>query len=318
MQPDRSNRPEVARPTDRSIQLQFETSCFANRVRGIDPFSGSPADAIERFLSSAAVLMKRAVFEPLMSGYNFMRFSAMNEIVIEAHDAAAMALGRQALFSYTRHIIDDDDCYAEDALNYLTNRRQPAVERLSFLELLLCAAEPRFGPRLAPVAATISDMLQAQSLRLIYRNGRFDPSDGPAVEQAVHDPFWDLIVDARWDNVRTDMQQALALRDNGGPNPALYAARALESTVKIISGQKGWLTGRERGAANVIDTLVSARNGRFIEPWEAEMLKRFFADVRNPDAHGAGAAPQPQLTPVQTSWAIEFCMISIKSLLQRL
>jgi hypothetical protein len=25
------------------------------------------------------------------------------------------------------------------------------------------------------------------------------------------------------------------------------------------------------------------------------MLKRFFADVRNPDAHGAGAASQPQL-----------------------
>jgi hypothetical protein len=48
------------------------------------------------------------------------------------------------------------------------------------------------------------------------------------------------------------------------------------------------------------------------------MLKRFFADVRNPDAHGAGAAPQPKLDVVQTSWAIEFCMISVKSLLSRL
>lgn len=298
--------------------MQFEISCFANRVRGVDPFAGSPADAIERFLSSAAVLMKRDVFQPLMSGYDFVRFSAMNEIVVEAHDAAAMALGRRALFSYTRHLIDSDDCYADDALNYLMDQRQPAIERLSLLELLLCAAEPKFGPRLSPVVSTIANMLQAQSLRLVYRNGRFDPSDGPAVEQAVHDPFWDLIEDPRWDNVRVDMQQALTLRDNGGPNPALYAARALESTVKIISGDKGWLTGRERGAANVIDSLVSARNGRFIEPWEAEMLKRFFADVRNPDAHGAGAAPQPKLTPVQTSWAIEFCMISIKSLLQRL
>lgn len=48
------------------------------------------------------------------------------------------------------------------------------------------------------------------------------------------------------------------------------------------------------------------------------MLKRFFADVRNPDAHGAGSAPQPALSDVQISWAIEFCMIWIKSLLRRL
>lgn len=298
--------------------MQFDTSCFANRVRGIDPFAGSSDGAVERFLSSAAVLMKRSVFEPLMSSYNFMRFSAMNELVVEAHDAAAMALGRQALFPYTRHIIDDDDCYAEDALNYLGDQQRPATERLSFLELLLRVAEPRFGPRLGPIVDTLSSILTLQGLRLVYRNGRFEPSDGPVVEQAVHDPFWDLVSDAQWDNVRTDMQQALSLRDNGGPNPALYAARALESTVKIISAARGWSTGRERGASNVIDTLVSSRNGRLIEPWEAEMLKRFFADVRNPDAHGAGASPQPQLSPIQTSWAIEFCMISIKSLLRRL
>ena len=117
--------------------MHFDTSCFANRVRGVDPFAGSPDGAVERFLSSAAVLLKRAVFEPLMSGYNFMRFSAMNELVVEAHDAAAMALGRRALFSYTRHILDDDDCYADDALHYLSDLRQPATERLSFLELLL-------------------------------------------------------------------------------------------------------------------------------------------------------------------------------------
>lgn len=297
--------------------MQFDANSFANRVRGIDPFAGSPDGAAERFLSAAAVLMKRGVFEPLMSGYNFMRFSAMNELVVAAHDAAAMSLGRRALFRYTRHVLDDDDCYAEDALNYLTDARAPATERLSFLELLLKSAAPRFGPRLDPITTSLADLLTSQGIRLVYRGGRFEPSDGPVVQQAVHDPFWDLVADAQWDNVRIDMQQALSLRDNGGPNPALYAARALESTVKIVSAGKGWLTGRERGAAHVIDTLVSARNGRFIEPWEAEMLKRFFADVRNPDAHGAGAAPQPQLTPVQVTWAIEFCMISIKSLLRR-
>ena len=293
------------------------TPCFANRVRGHDPLSTVPRDSIERLLGSTAVLLKRDLFQPLMSGYDFMRFSAMNELVVEAHDATSIALGRQGLFRYTRHLIDDDDCYADDALAYLTNIKVPAVERLSFVELLLASARPRFGPRLAAIEDKVAGLLSANALPIIYRDGQFEPSDGPAVEQAVHDPFWDLVSHARWDNVRTDMRQALSLRDNGGPNPALYAARALESTLKIVSSGKGWLTGRERGAANVIDTLVSSKNGRFIEPWEAEMLKRFFADVRNPDAHGAGADPQPKLTPIQTSWAIEFCMISIKSLLRR-
>lgn len=298
--------------------MSLHASCFANRVQGIDPFASAPAGAADRFLASAALLVKQAIFQPLVSGYDAIKFVAMNELVMEAHEATAMALGRPALFRYNRHLMNYDDCYAEDALNYLNNPRNPAVDRFSFLELLIASAQPRFGPHLNGLPERLTEMLQAQSLRLVIRDGRFEPSEGPAVEQAVHDPFWDLVADARWDNVRTDMQQALSLRDSAGPNPALYAARALESTVKIIASDNCWLTGRERGAANVIDTLVSARNGRFIEVWEAEMLKRFFADVRNPDAHGAGSAPQPKLSPAQTNWAIEFCMISIKSLIVRL
>lgn len=291
---------------------------FANRVRGSDPFIGSATDGIERFLSSMTVLLKRDLFQPLLSGYDFMRYSRMNDLVVEAHDAASIALGRQGLFSYTRHILGDDDCYADDALAYLGNPRAPAAERLSFVELLLDAARPMFGPRLTAIEQQVDRLIADHALALVYRWGRFHPSDGPAVEQAIHDPFWDLVAHTRWDNVRTDMKQALALRDSAGPNPALYAARAMESTLKIISSDKGCLTGRERGASNIIDTLVSMKNGRLMEPWEAEMIKRFFSDVRNPDAHGAGTAPQPQLRPEQTAWAIEFCMISIKSLLRRL
>lgn len=163
----------------------------------------------------------------------------------------------------------------------------------------------------------LSDLLMSQSIRLTYCEGQFDPSDGPEIQDAIHDPFWELLKDSKWDNVRTDMEQALALRDNDWPNPALYAARSLESAIKIISQEYGWASGRERGAANYIDTLVSSKNRRFIEIWESYMLKRFFADVRNPDAHGAGMSPQPKLSSVQINWAIEFSMRSIKSLLHR-
>ena len=298
--------------------MSLRASCFANRVQGIDPFASAPTGAPDRFLASAALLVKRDIFQPMISGYEIVRYTAINELVVDAHEATAMLLGRPALFRYTRHLMDHDDCYANDAVAYLINPSDPAVDRFSFLELLVAHAQPRFGPRLNGLDKALTEMLQGQSLRLVIRDGRFEPSEGPALEQAVHDPFWDLIADARWDNVRVDMKQSLSLRDSGGPNPALYAARALESTLKIIASDNGWLTGRERGAANVIDTLVSARNGRFIETWEAEMLKRFFADVRNPGAHGAGAVPQPKLIPAQANWAIEFCMISIKSLIIRL
>lgn len=300
------------------MRRSFDTSCFANRVRGIDPFAGTPADAIDGFLASVAILLRTELFQPLVSAYDAIRFDTINEIVVAAHDAAAMELGRRGLFSYSlRGFLDSDQCYADDALSYLADNRAPAAERLSLTELLIRAAQAVAGMSPRSIDDRIESLLRVRGVRLTFRNGRFEPSDGPAVEQEVHDPFWDLVADGKWDNVRVDMRTALSLRDSGGPNPALYAARALESTVKIISTEKGWLTGKERGAANVIDTLVSARNGRFIDPWEAEMLKRFFAEVRNPDAHGAGSAPQPQLTPVQASWAIEFCMISIKSLLKR-
>lgn len=49
-------------------------------------------------------------------------------------------------------------------------------------------------------------------------------------------------------------------------NPALYAARALESPAKIVSGERGRLTGREQGAAQIIDTLVSRKNGGLLAP----------------------------------------------------
>ena len=47
----------------------------------------------------------------------------------------------------------------------------------------------------------------------------------------------------------------------------------MESAIKIISDEKGWTTGNEKGAANYIDHLASANHGRFIEAWESDALK---------------------------------------------
>ena len=196
------------------------------------------------------------------------------------------------------------------------------------------------GPNAASDAAKITSMMQADAVRnssgiqsaveelnvrlrqagypLHYHNGFLQFSQDRAIERNVEAPFWTLVAGPKWGNVDHDMKDAIDLRDTGGRDPAWYAARALESTVKIISDEKGWTHGGEKGAHNFIDNLVSKSNGRFVEVWEADQLKTFFTAVRNPFGHGPGSAPMPSLAPPQTDWAIAFCMAWIRSLIVRM
>lgn len=153
---------------------------------------------------------------------------------------------------------------------------------------------------------------------LNYHNGYIQISKDEMVEQEIETPFWALLADLKWKNVETDMAEAIDLRDTGGRDPAWYAAKALESTIKIISDDKGFSRGSEKGAANYIDNLRSKNNGQFIDGWESESMKQFFKHVRNPFGHGAGSAEMPKLINQQTNWAIEFCMTWIKSLIERI
>ncbi|WP_438703460.1 AbiJ-NTD4 domain-containing protein [Tabrizicola sp.] len=152
---------------------------------------------------------------------------------------------------------------------------------------------------------------------LNYHNGFIQILTDDLVQKEVETPFWRLVADAVWNNVDLDMKEALDLRDTDGRDPAFYAARALESTIKIISDQKGWTHGGEKGAHNYIENLASKKNG-FITSWESTSLKEFFTHVRNPFGHGAGSSQMPSLSAPQTEWAIEFSMSWIKNLIHRL
>jgi hypothetical protein len=132
--------------------------------------------------------------------------------------------------------------------------------------------------------------------------------------EQVEKPFWGLVSGEDWKNVDFEMKDAIDRRDTGVRDPSLYAAKALESTIKIISGQKGWTTGKEKGAHNYIENLF---RGKLMEKWEMDALKDFFSKVRNPLGHGPGGEPMPELNPSQTDWAIEYCMSWIKSLIRR-
>lgn len=152
---------------------------------------------------------------------------------------------------------------------------------------------------------------------LNYHNGFIQISSDDLVQAEVETPFWRLVADPTWKNVDIDMKEALDLRDSDGRDPAFYAARALESAIKIISDQKGWTHGREKGAHNYIENLTSKTNA-FITQWEGDSLKGFFTHVRNPFGHGAGSAEMPSLSRAQTDWAIGFSMSWIKSLISRM
>lgn len=167
------------------------------------------------------------------------------------------------------------------------------------------------------VVHELNTRMQQAGYALTYHGGFIQRSSDSLVEKQIAEPFWALIADPKWANVDTDLKEAIDRRDTKARDPAFYAARALESAIKIISDDKGWSTGNERGAHNYIDNLGSNRAKQFIASWEVDALKLFFTNIRNPFGHGPGPAPMPSLDEHQTDWAIESCMSWIKSLANR-
>lgn len=165
-------------------------------------------------------------------------------------------------------------------------------------------------------AAEINARFRAAHFPLNYHNGFFQIETDQLVSNEIEQPFWSLVSEPIWQNVDLDMKEAVDQRDNGGKDPAIFAAKALESTIKIISGELGVTHGKENGAHNFIDNL-SKKTVSFLKDWEKELLKAYFSKVRNQLGHGPGSEPMPQLTVDQTSWAIESAMSWVKMLVLR-
>ncbi|SBV32226.1 conserved protein of unknown function [uncultured Sphingopyxis sp.] len=164
----------------------------------------------------------------------------------------------------------------------------------------------------------LNERMKLALYKLTYNNGLIQISDDELTSSEIEEPFWPLISQSPWENVDIQMKEAIDCRDTGDRMAAFHAVSALESCIKIISQSKGWSTGKEKGAANFVDNLVSKNNGGFISVWESEVLKSLFSNVRNPFAHGAGSSEMPTLTVEQTNWTIETAMTWIKSLIRRL
>lgn len=153
---------------------------------------------------------------------------------------------------------------------------------------------------------------------LTYHNGFIQFAMDQQIEKHIGKPFWDLVADPLWKNVDIDMKEALDRRDANDKDPAIFAAKALESAIKIVSDTNGWTRGSENGAAQYVDNLMSKSNGGYLAVWEGEMLKDYFRKVRNSIGHGPGSEPMPTLTLPQTDWAIEAAMSWIRTLIRRM
>lgn len=164
----------------------------------------------------------------------------------------------------------------------------------------------------------LNERLRRAGVPLNYHNGFLQISTDELTQTEIEQAFWSMVSEPIWKNVDIDMKEALDRRDANDRDPAFYAARALESAIKIISDQKGWTHRSEKGAHNYIDNLGSAKSGSFITSWERDNLKAFFTEIRNPFGHGPGSDEMPNLTLEQTNWAIENCMSWIKSLVGRM
>lgn len=163
----------------------------------------------------------------------------------------------------------------------------------------------------------LNERLKQAGMPLHYHNGYIQITTDSLTQAQIEQPFWDVVKDSKWANVSTDMATAIDLRDSCGRDPAFYAGKALESTIKIISGDRDWTTGQEKGASDYLSHLENKSNGSFIAQWERKVMQAFFSNVRNEYGHGPGSDPMPTMTEPQTDQTIEFCMSWIKSLVKR-
>lgn len=171
--------------------------------------------------------------------------------------------------------------------------------------------------RIDQATAEVNERFRQANCPLVFNNGNIQVNLDQTVTEIVAQPFWRLLSDQRWSNVDLEMREAIDRRDSNSPDAAFHASKALESAIKVVSTERHWNRGTENGAAQYVDNLVSAANGRFIEVWQADALRQIFREVRNPLGHGAGSEPPVIPTSADTDWAISNCMTWIRWLVRR-
>jgi hypothetical protein len=314
------------------------TDIFARRYEDVLTFD---RHAAEKIIGPTVVQAHHIFFEDVQKQFWFK-----DDFFQDINQKLVRELGLVALIKFIRASNQMDICsrYLTQPYEHVARPHigKPTYEqpqpdyycktRLSMVELLFRKTEDRasrlpveFGNAAAGwlnvvrrATEELNARLHQNGTGLIYNNGFLHIADDQLTAQRIAKPFWDLVADPKWATVDQEMKEALDHLDHGQRDASAHAAMALESTIKIISNEKGWTRHTETGAAHYIDNLVKDRGGRFIEVWEKDALVDLFRELRNPQHHGAGSNPRSRLLDAQQTWAIESCMSWIKSLVRRM
>lgn len=110
--------------------------------------------------------------------------------------------------------------------------------------------------KLVAAIGELNYRLREAKLPFSYHNGMLQLVDDDLSAQQIENPFWELMADPKWRNVDSDIKNAIDRRDSHKTDAAFPALKAVESTIKIICGTKGWSTGKEIGAGAFIAHLT--------------------------------------------------------------
>lgn len=210
--------------------------------------------------------------------------------------------------------------YEERSLEIKQLSKSKAVNYYNDGEEKLNKAKPQLEKKqqaLTNLRITINKRLKQHGIPLSYHNGYFQQSTDPTIEKEVEEPFWKLVAESKYENVEKDMLEALDTYDSNGRDPAFYAAKALESMIKIVCKEKLLATGTEKLTAHYINHLNAKDDGPIIINDERTELEALLKIRNNLGAHGPGDEQMPELNDQQALRFIHSAMIWIYTLSKR-
>ena len=220
------------------------------------------------------------------------------------------------LMKEIRYIEDNIPIYKEKSQQLKALSRDKKVNYYNIDEEKLKKAEKQLSCKkkaLDAIRQEINYRLKKHKVPLTYHNGFFHKDTAPLIEDRLIAPLWQLLSDVKYKNVETELLDAFNLYEKRGRDPALYAAKALESMIKITCKEQQISKGTETTANHYVITLY---NHRIIIDHEKEELTSMFR-IRNSHAHGSGDEIIPQLTMEQELRFLHSCMIWIYTLSKR-
>lgn len=85
----------------------------------------------------------------------------------------------------------------------------------------------------------LNQRLRQSGVGLHYHNGLIQFAHDELTEECTAEPSWTILRDPKWANVDRELKEAIDHADGGRADAAFHAAKAVESTIKVISDDQG-------------------------------------------------------------------------------